>query len=292
MRIYQSSTHFLDQTGFLVRKYASNRSTYTHSHDFVELVFVLEGQGTHTIDGKDYAIVNGSFFSVDAGQTHSLLFDDNAEYYNIFLSVPFLEQFPLQLDEEKYGYHLVSSYTASPAVYFDQDTAAFISRIFQEINSEFNGQKPLRIETMHTLFRLLLLQVHRVQLEPKDGERTRAYMALPQVLDYINAHFTEPIRLHWLAEKYNYNPAYFGRLFRRSYGISFEAYIQKKRISYAKELLITTDYSVDIILQKIGYTNKNNFYRAFLEDCGCTPKEYRSNEMGVSNQLAVHEKQG
>ncbi len=291
MRIYQSSTHFLDQTGFLVRKYASNRSTYTHSHDFVELVFVLEGQGTHTIDGREYAIVNGSFFSVDAGQTHSLLFDDNAEYYNIFLSVPFLEQFPIVLEEEAYGYSLVSGYTDSPAVYFDQDTAAFISRIFQEINSEFNGQNPLRQETMHTLFRLLLLQVHRAQLEPKGSGRNRAYMALPQVLDYINAHFTEPIRLHWLAEKYNYNPAYFGRLFRRSYGISFEAYLQKKRIGYAKELLVTTDYSVDIILQKIGYTNKNNFYRAFLEDCGCTPKEYRSKEMGVSNQLAVHEKQ-
>lgn len=291
MRIYQSSTHFLDQTGFLVRKYASNRSTYTHSHDFVELVFVLEGQGTHTIDGKDYAIVNGSFFSVDAGQTHSLLFDENAEYYNIFLSVPFLEHFPVGLEEDAYAYQLISAYTASPAVYFDQDTAAFITRIFQEISSEFNGQSPLRIETMHTLFRLLLLQVHRAQLEPKVSGRTRAYMALPQVLDYINAHFTEPIRLHWLAEKYNYNPAYFGRLFRRSYGISFEVYLQKKRIGYAKELLITTDYSVDIILQKIGYTNKNNFYRAFLEDCGCTPKEYRSNEMGVSNQLAVHEKQ-
>ena len=291
MRIYQSSTHFLDQTGFLVRKYASNRSTYTHSHDFVELVFVLDGQGTHTIDGKDYAIVNGSFFSVDAGQTHSLLFDDNAEYYNIFLSVPFLEQFPIGLEEETYGYSLVSGYTDSPAIYFDQDTSAFISKIFQEINSEFNGQNPLRLEIMHTLFRLLLLQVHRTQLEPKNTGRIRAYMALPQVLDYINAHFTEPIRLHWLAEKYNYNPAYFGRLFRRSYGVSFEAYLQKKRIGYAKELLVTTDYSVDIILQKIGYTNKNNFYRAFLEDCGCTPKEYRSNEMGVSNQLAVHEKQ-
>ncbi len=291
MRIYQSSTHFLDQTGFLVRKYASNRSTYTHSHDFVELVFVLEGQGTHTIDGKDYAIVNGSFFSVAAGQTHSLLFDENAEYYNIFLSVPFLEQFPIRLEEEISGYHLISGYTDSPSVYFDQDTASFINRIFQEINSEFNGQNPLRLETMHTLFRLLLLQVHRAQLVSKKSGRTQAYMALPQVLDYINAHFTEPIRLHWLAEKYNYNPAYFGRLFRKSYGISFEAYLQRKRIGYAKELLVTTDYSVDIILQKIGYTNKNNFYRAFLEDCGCTPKEYRSNEMGVSNRLAVHEKQ-
>ena len=143
----------------------------------------------------------------------------------------------------------------------------------------------------HGSFRLLLLQVHRAQLESKNTGRTRAHMALPQVLDYINVHFTEPIRLHWLAEKYNYNPAYFGRLFRRSYGTSFEAYLQKKRISYAKELLVTTNYSVDNILQKIGYTNKNNFYRAFLEDCGCTPKEFRSAEMGVSNRLAIHEKQ-
>ena len=291
MRIYQTSTHFLDQTGFLVRKYASNRSTYTHSHDFIELVFVLEGQGTHTIDGKDYVIVNGSFFSVAAGQTHSLLFDEHAEYYNIFLSVPFLENFSLGLKDDISGYDLVLGYTASPAVYFDQDTVTLISRIFQEINSEFNGQNPLRKETIHTLFRLLLLQVHRAQLESKNTGRTRAHMALPQVLDYINAHFTEPIRLHWLAEKYNYNPAYFGRLFRRSYGTSFEAYLQKKRISYAKELLVTTNYSVDNILQKIGYTNKNNFYRAFLEDCGCTPKEFRSAEMGVSNRLAIHEKQ-
>lgn len=52
-------------------------------------------------------------------------------------------------------------------------------------------------------------------------------------------------------------------------------YREAPAIIRAKDFLINTDYSVEMIGQAVGYTNLSSFSRVFKEQAGCSPIQYR-----------------
>ncbi len=95
------------------------------------------------------------------------------------------------------------------------------------------------------------------------------------ICDYINIHFTEDINRNSLAEIVYLDPDYTARLFKKEVGLSLVNYIIGKRIAMAKDLLINTDLSVNLISDKAGYGNYSYFTKLFKKETGCTPLDYR-----------------
>ena len=50
------------------------------------------------------------------------------------------------------------------------------------------------------------------------------------------------------------------------------------RIERAKQLLYSTELSIEEVMWLIGYNNKGFFYRKFQELVGMSPKAYRQKE--------------
>ena len=122
MRIYQKSTHFLDTEGLIVKKYESNITTHRHSHDFIEIVFVLSGSGAHEIGNTAYAIAPGCFYIVKSGETHDMRFSEFSAYYNIFLKDEYLAGIPLDPDDGGSLLSFICSLSQSESVVcFDAD---------------------------------------------------------------------------------------------------------------------------------------------------------------------------
>lgn len=53
---------------------------------------------------------------------------------------------------------------------------------------------------------------------------------------------------------------------------------RQERISFAQQLLITTDYIMQVIAVACGYTEGSNFVAAFKEITGTTPEEWRKSK--------------
>ena len=64
-------------------------------------------------------------------------------------------------------------------------------------------------------------------------------------------------------------------VFKEISGMTVSDYITEYRITRAKDFLINTDYSVEMIGQAVGYTNLSSFSRVFKEQAGCSPIQYR-----------------
>jgi len=107
---------------------------------------------------------------------------------------------------------------------------------------------------------------------------------MPQILDYVNIHYKEPIKMYEISQTYGYSPNYFSKLFKKSFGMSFYEYIHKKRIASAKEYLKICDNSVDEICRAVGYSNNNEFYKKFKEYTGMTPSKYRNEKKKDRNK--------
>ena len=67
---------------------------------------------------------------------------------------------------------------------------------------------------------------------------------------------------------------YFRRLFLNVFGISPKEYIIQKRIEYAKDLLLSGDFSVSEIGRMCGYIEPCHFSREFSKRVGTPPNRY------------------
>ncbi len=89
--------------------------------------------------------------------------------------------------------------------------------------------------------------------------------------EYTNYDFT----LTTLAEAFDMTDYTVSRIFKEETGISFKKYVTTKRIEYAKELLTTTDDSVEVIATKSGFASASYFTRVFKAEENITPSMYR-----------------
>ncbi len=67
----------------------------------------------------------------------------------------------------------------------------------------------------------------------------------------------------------------FERRFREAVGCSPLKAIHRRRIDLARQLLVDTNLSVDIISRRVGYETLQNFRKAFSREAGTTPRRFR-----------------
>ncbi len=99
--------------------------------------------------------------------------------------------------------------------------------------------------------------------------------AVMKVRQYAGAHYRENLSLHDVAEKLSFNPAYLGRVFKRSEGITFSEYLNRIRVEKAKLLLESGRDRVFEIATAVGYQDESYFNRVFKRIEGITPSEFR-----------------
>jgi AraC-like DNA-binding protein len=59
-------------------------------------------------------------------------------------------------------------------------------------------------------------------------------------------------------------------------GMDFNAWRTELRIEEAKKMLIENmDYSVNIVGELCGFSDRSNFHRQFVKMVGCSPKQWR-----------------
>lgn len=97
------------------------------------------------------------------------------------------------------------------------------------------------------------------------------------IRQYIEKNYQNDIARNDFADIVYLNPDHIARIFRREMGISLGAYIIKKRIEVAKNLLANTGFPINVVADKVGYGNYSYFTKLFKKETGFTPNEYRQN---------------
>ena len=69
--------------------------------------------------------------------------------------------------------------------------------------------------------------------------------------------------------------AYLSRLFKNHIGMPASHYLTKLKLEKARDLLLTTDDTLDLIADQASYTDKETFGKAFKKSFGTSPGRYR-----------------
>ncbi len=98
-------------------------------------------------------------------------------------------------------------------------------------------------------------------------------------LDYfINTCFMNPLTADFVASQLFVSPRQLSRLVKKRYGVSLRQAVTKKRVSVAAEMLRKGGQSIADVAFSVGFGSMHSFYRAFSEEYGLSPQEYRRRE--------------
>jgi len=114
------------------------------------------------------------------------------------------------------------------------------------------------------------------RMETQSAADLSPQQQMQRILDYIDLHFADDLRLSDLAGKFFLNASYLSTLIRKRTGKTYSDIVTEKRIAYARGLLKTTDTSVMEIAHLSGYHEYSHFNALFKRMTGMTPAQYRA----------------
>lgn len=113
----------------------------------------------------------------------------------------------------------------------------------------------------------------------QDGPRRAEPLSdqrLTRVIDYMSAHFAEPVTLERLAAEACISKFHFNRLFARKMGTTPYRYLTRLRLHAAQEMLVTTVLPIARIAAACGFLNPSHFSAAFTKEFGMPATTFRA----------------
>ncbi len=253
----------------------SAQSPHSHYHLSGEMVFVDSGEARFEIDGKEYLAKSGSIVFINSFEQHQVEIQavPYRRYFAIVSAMEVERAFPAS--------SLPSIFRNRPSGFCHcvdlSPEGEYPRQLFRRLQEEFNAQLPRRNQMVRSLLEQILILVSRAAPQNFALRESGSPARVGEVQRYIEAHFTEDLKISQLAERFFLNHCYLTHLFKEQVGYSPKQYILLNRLSYAQELLETTPLQVAQIAFKCGFGDANNFIRAFREWYGVSPNQYRQN---------------
>jgi AraC family transcriptional regulator len=105
-------------------------------------------------------------------------------------------------------------------------------------------------------------------------ERPLDERRLKRVLDYMDAHLDQPLRLERLAEVAAMSPFHFARSFKIATGSPPHVFVVARRMDRAAALLRATPLTVPRVAEAVGFTSLPHFRKHFRAHWGVSPGEF------------------
>lgn len=100
----------------------------------------------------------------------------------------------------------------------------------------------------------------------------------PEIVKSVTALIKESkgnMTLNECADRLSYHPNYLSKVLKKEKGVTFTDMANEEKLKQARYMLLTTEYSVAEISEKLMYNNVQNFIRFFKNHVGLTPAAFR-----------------
>ena len=235
-----------------------------HIHQFCELIFVIEGEISVTVDGIKYNLSKGDAVAVTPFQIHEVHTVGVAHFWLCVFSNT-----------------AVPGYSADKELFYNRCSARFkpsaaLGLMVQDMLRDYrhplyisDGNIPRRVKAV--IYGMMTEFAENV----KEFYEVKNLNALSALFLYTNEHFREPINLKSISSALGYNEKYLSQCLSSIPSMNFPTLLGSLRVDYAKKLLIETELRTIDIAYECGYENEQTFHRNFLKLSGMTPGSYR-----------------
>lgn len=246
-----------------------------HSHNFYEILFCHSTGGAEYLVGPDrYRLQRGDIILIPPGVSHRPLLPENmSESYRrdvLWINPEVVEQLKT-MDNP----HIPQE---SPLLRTAGTRWEFIGELFRHGVREYEGRQTGWEEIILGNTIQILVYLRRAILDrsaaPLKAEKPEL---LDQVLAYIEDHLAEKISLGEIAKHFWVSQSTISQTFRNKMGVSFYRCVTQRRLIAAKSLIIE-GLPLESVGQKVGFSDYSSFYRAFKQEFGISPRQFRKKQ--------------
>ena len=237
--------------------------TPLHWHNFIELELVLSGSGEQLLNGQKAELTRGCLSVLRLTDFHRVDPKENLHLLNIMV------------DDKLLSEEMLGKLTAGNTLFFklDEEQTDTLEKLFRLCMAENQAKKP-DLRYLKHLMICIFLKVFKLSAQG-GGKPAADERPIQAALLYIHMHFRENPKLSEVAKIAHYNASHFSHTFHKELGTTYCDYLNMLKISYAKELLVSTGLKISDICFECGFTSHSNFLRLFKEKMGLSPMQYR-----------------
>jgi len=249
----------------------------SHTHDYYEIYFFLEGFIHYIVKDKKYKLEFGDCLLIPPKVEHQPIFLDSSKPYRrlvLWITAKYLEKiaqispdliycFEHVIEKEDYKFHGEAS--------IGHDIhARFITLLEESRSNRFGNHaaKTLQLGSFLLNFsRLIYDQNNQVAFHYQHDLYVRIY-------NYIGENLTEDLSLEHLASYFYVSKYHISHIFKDNMGLSVHQYIMKKRLQESVKGILS-GIPVSKVYDQYGFSDYTNYYRAFKKEYGMSPKQYK-----------------
>ena len=252
-----------------------------HTHDFSELVIVLNGHGTHFTMKNNFKVGAGDLFVINGGLAHGYRDLDNLILINVLFDLKRIGMSPMDISRSP-GFHTL--FSIDPVLRGDIPFASRLRlvpsqldevlKLIRAIEREMEEQNEGYRYMTAAFFMQLITLLSRYCSENRE-DNDRDFYRLGEAISFIEHNLHRNISIGELLEICPMSESSLQRAFKKITGTSPIDFHLKKRIDLACTLLKESDKPVTMIAYDTGFSDSNYFSRQFRKIRGESPREYR-----------------
>ena len=253
------------------------KSGEDHSHDYLELTYLLAGQARYTIEGQTHILRAGDLLVGNPGVVHRFELRDGEEppvEVYIGMSNFHFQDMPQESLVLPDGSHVLH---CKPEL--KQDLNQLVQTMISETQVQQSGQY-FMIKAY--LVQMLLLIIRQIRGEKKHENRgyvfesrSKGYV-VKRIIAYMNENYATHISLDQIAKNMYLSPVYISKIFKEETGESPIRYLIQIRLEKAKEILEDEACgSIRDVATEGGYEDVYYFSKLFKKYYGIAPAYYK-----------------
>ena len=255
-----------------------------HTHSFIEIVFVISGDGVHLAQHGRSALAVGDVMILRPGAWHAFEDCHDLQVINCCFDVELLHRELAWTREDPLLSQLLWDCPYAPGqggmLAFHLDQVDLADCVVHLDALEDLRTVPLSQHRADIVGRLSLILGHLARGADQvsghlSGSPQPTHPAVVQAIRLFEAQIAHDWTLAELAQQLHLAPNYLGRLFKSATGLPPMAYLAHRRMETAAVLLGRTDRPVAQVSEAVGCADQNYFARRFKAHYGLSPSTYR-----------------
>lgn len=264
--------------------------TQLHTHEYLELAYIVSGSFRQRILGKDITFQEGELCLIDKNCLHQDYLESRPATV-LFLGIAnevFEDLMAVSAATERITSFLQSALLKQknlqqylhfkPGITPPGPMEECLQSLMQELIRHDEASSFICRGLLMRIFRLLSAN-YDFSLS-KELRKEMNWILYEEITTYIRTH-RKDISIRMLCEQFHFQEDYFNRLLKSKTGMTYTEYVQKLRLDEAEKLLQNSECSIEEISCMIGYQNKGYFYKLFTERHHMTPARFRKEKKTI-----------
>lgn len=269
----ENTFQYLEFEGVKVAAFIESHTQEEHSgyQPLNVLFYVEQGQLNIRLKNKLYTVTKGNFCIVKkfTELTYFKTWEEDEGY--AITSVMALQDDFIKGAIKELGYKIPAKEIKEPVIHLGNNS--ILLGLYKSLSLYLSGNQKsdnnlLFLKTKEAILGIIQSNPDHLAIFHEFSKSVKA-----ELREFMNYHSTSTLPLQELAKLSGRSLSTFHRDFKKTFDTSPHAWLLKKRLTKARELLLTTAQTPSMIYLELGFKDLAHFSRSFKKEFGVSPSQ-------------------